>query len=122
VCCDLATGTVKSTALQDTDAVHDIAPAHAGNALITWGDGTAQLWDMDQVIGQQSAQPRVTLQTFDNNLWLITTPAGYFDCAPGVAQAIRWKQGEQSYPYDKYEQQFHRPDMVRTALKFSAGE
>lgn len=72
--------------------------------------------------GQQTAQPRATLQTFENNLWLITTPAGYFDCAPGVAKAIRWKQGERSYPYDKFEKEYHRTGLVQKSLKFNAGK
>ncbi len=123
VYCGLDTGTVKSTALQDTDAVYGITLTNTGNELITWGlGGTAQLWDLGKVTGQQTAQPRATLQTFENNLWLITTPAGYFDCAPGVAKAIRWKQGERSYPYDKFEKEYHRTGLVQKSLKFNAGK
>ncbi len=64
-----------------------------GTALVTRRtDGATQLWDFPAALTQSVPQPRATLYTFENDAWLITTPAGYFDCSPEVRQAIRWKQ------------------------------
>ncbi len=118
VCCDIATGEVKPTALGKVSQSLNIAMTSHGRELITCDvDGTAQLWDTTQLIARKTVEPRATLRSFEKNLWLITTPAGYFDCAPGVMQAIRWKQGEQCYPGGQFEQEYRRPELVRKALQ-----
>ncbi len=117
LCCNIETGEVKPTALNKLSPSLGLSLLRQGRELITWDvDGTAQLWDTADVLTQATAQPCATLHTFKNNLWLITTPAGYFDCAPGVTKGIRWQQGERSYPYEKFEKQYHRQDLVRKAL------
>ena len=118
LCCDIDTGETKPTTLGALSPFLGISLLRHGRELITWDvDGTASLWDSAEVIAQHTAQPRATLHTFANNLWLITTPPGYFDCAPGVTQGIRWQQGAQSYPCAKFEKQYHQPELVRKALE-----
>jgi len=116
--CDIATGEVKSIALSDISRSQSITLTRDGRQLLTCEvDGTVRCWDTAEVIAQHTMQPRATLQTFEDNRWLITTPTGYFDCTPEVLKAICWKQGEQHYPCAEFEQEYHQPDLVRKALQ-----
>ncbi len=117
VCCDLTTGEVKPTSLQVVIPFQSMMLARNGRELITWNtDGSAQLWDSAALLAPHPAEPRATLRAYDNNLWLVTTPAGYFYCAPEVKQAIRWQLGGTIYPCAQFEKQYYRPELVRKIL------
>jgi WD40 repeat protein len=49
--------------------------------------------------------------------WLVTTPGSFFDGSPGGCSLVRWRVGEAQYPFEHFEKQLHRPDMVAKILQ-----
>jgi hypothetical protein len=53
--------------------------------------------------------------------WLVVTPEGYFDASAHAYRSIRWNVDGELYPAEQYRGRFHRPDLVRQALRGVAG-
>lgn len=49
--------------------------------------------------------------------WCTTIPEGYFDCSANAARFIKWNVNGVLYPAERYMRRFHRPDLVRQALR-----
>jgi hypothetical protein len=49
--------------------------------------------------------------------WITTTPDGYFEGSPNLAQLIRWNVDGVLYPAAAYWDLYYRPDLVRQALR-----
>jgi len=54
--------------------------------------------------------------------WLIITGQGHYAGSPRAVEAISWRVGSKTYPAEKFEKQYHRPDLVRRALAGEAAE
>jgi WD40 repeat protein len=49
--------------------------------------------------------------------WIAYTPAGDYAGSPGVAEFIRWRDGDTLVPGERLETLHHRPDLVRRRLE-----
>jgi hypothetical protein len=78
--------------------------------------GILQLWDLQQIVDRETPRPLAGLRWFDHGKWLITTPDGYYDCSPDLVKDLVWKFNGTISPYQQYEKQYHRPELVRKAL------
>lgn len=47
---------------------------------------------------------------------LVYTPQGYYAGSPGTERLISWRIGDRYFPFDHFEERFHRPDLVMKAL------
>jgi len=114
---DLATGEIKR---KEKRFGTDISYRHLfdknARCVVVLDSGAAQLYDMNQQLNHDQLLPFATLRWFNGGKWLITTPDGYYDCSPDLTKDLRWKFNGELYPYEHYEKQYHRPDMVRKAL------
>jgi hypothetical protein len=100
------------------DYVTDIFLASPGGIVLTGLQFTDRIdiWKTADLLTAPAPRPRATLYPFSNGQWLITTPDGYFDCSPQVPAVIRWIRQGQNYPYEQFEPQYHKPELVRQAL------
>jgi len=74
-------------------------------------DGTTRLWNIQT--GKELAQ----MFTFDNDEWVTITPEGYYTASLNGAKYINVSIGTQSYSIDQYESIYHRPNIVKLAIK-----
>lgn len=75
-------------------------------------DGSVTLWE--------TATARSVAMFFgleSNTQWLTMTPQGYYDCSLEAASMVDWRLGDQVLPFDQFEGKYHRPDLVRRALR-----
>ncbi len=49
--------------------------------------------------------------------WFVTTPEGYFDGSADAARFVMWYLDGVFYPAERYLGRFHRPELVRRALR-----
>jgi len=80
-------------------------------ALSGSGDTTTRLWNVQT--GKEVAQ----MLTFDNDEWVTITPEGYYTASLNGAKYLNVSIGTQSYSIDQYEAIYHRPDIVKLAIK-----
>src|SRR5207244_7040704 len=59
--------------------------------------------------------PAAALPTGGN--WIATTPDGYFEGSANLAPFVRWSVDGVLYPAATYWDVYHRPDLVRQALR-----
>jgi len=71
---------------------------------------------LSQLLHERHPQTFATLRRFDGGKWLLTTADGHYDCSPDLTTDLAWTFDGVLYPYQQYEKQYHRPDMVRKAL------
>jgi len=71
---------------------------------------------LSQLQHERYPQVSATFRWFDGGQWLVTTADGYYDCTPDLAKNLAWKFNGAMYPYQQYEKQYHRPDLMRQAL------
>jgi WD40 repeat protein len=60
--------------------------------------------------GERAAPP-------ESGEWFVTTPEGYFDCSANAAPFVYWNVGGTLFPAERFFRRFHRPDLVRKALR-----
>lgn len=59
----------------------------------------------------------------DNQRWVIWTPSGYYDAAPGAEELIGWQVNRSAdeaalfYPVSKFRYQYYRPDVIDRVLE-----
>jgi WD40 repeat protein len=89
---------------------------------IAGGDeaGTVRWWDAKS--GRVLAtffllSVRQSVKGFPVSDWIVLTPEGYYEGPQGVERFIRWRLGSQLLPAKIYEHTFHRPDLVRKAMR-----
>jgi WD40 repeat protein len=130
-CWDVQTGTLVSTYTGHTDRVATVAFSRDDRQLLSGSyDGTVKVWDIASgrilvtllVVVPPGADYRTNNQDHylddSDPLWLAVTPEGYYDCADGADQIVKWRFGDdQLYPFYQFEETFRRPDLVRKALK-----
>lgn len=87
------------------------------------GDGTVRFYpnDIAQIEGGDP-QEALTLYLHGDGRWVLYTPSGYYDAAPGAESLMRWqleRSATQLPELQTSEQQrarFYRPDIVRQVL------
>ncbi len=89
-----------------------------GKAMLSQDSLGVHLWDTQQLLSEENPLPRATFNWFDGGKWLITTPQGYFDCSPELTGSLDWTYAGKLYPYQQFEQQYHKPELVRQALSW----
>src|SRR5205085_10673706 len=86
-------------------------------ALAAYGDGTIRWYRM--------ADGKELLAFFphkDRKRWVLWTPSGYYDAAPGAEDLIGWhvNNGRDAaadfYPASRFFEQFYRPDIVSEVI------
>ena len=82
------------------------------------GDGTVRWYRLSD--GKQL----LTLYMHpDNQRWVIWTPSGYYDAAPGAEELIGWQVNRSEdeaalfYPVSKFRYQYYRPDVIDRMLE-----
>jgi len=79
------------------------------------GESALLLWRAS--ISAESSTAAVRLAALNGgDDWLIATDSGYYDCSLDAGRNIAWRIGPHIYPFDQFEEVFHRPDLVRRAL------
>ena len=59
----------------------------------------------------------------DQKRWVLWTPSGYFDCAPGAEELLGWHvnngpdQAADYFPLSKFRQTYYRPDVIDLILE-----
>jgi WD40 repeat protein len=74
-------------------------------------DGTTRLWNVQT--GKEIAQ----MLAFEDGEWVTITPEGYYTASLNGAKYINVSIGTQSYNIDQYEAIYHRPGIVKLAIK-----
>jgi hypothetical protein len=80
-------------------------------------DGKVRIWS------SRSRQLLLTLQVFPAHdsrtpgAWIAYTPDGYYDGSPDIKDFLQWRQEDRLYPAARFEQEYHRPDRVLSALQ-----
>ena len=59
----------------------------------------------------------ITLQYLDKENWVVYTPDGYFDATPNAKEFIGWSVGMQTYPAEKYWDQYYRPGLFAKVIE-----
>ncbi|OAD20108.1 peptidase C14 caspase catalytic subunit p20 [Candidatus Thiomargarita nelsonii] len=80
-------------------------------ALSGSGDTTTRLWNV------QTGKEVAKMVGFENGEWVTITPEGYYTASLNGAKYINVSIGTQSYNIDQYEAIYHRPDIVKLAIK-----
>jgi|GEM_PF-2440228 len=113
---DAATGQLKQTVAISEFLAAPHLTADGRMAVTDDRDGRLQLWDTQGVLNGQPPILRATLEWFAGGKWLITTPQGYFDCSPDLPPFLTWKLDGETFPYEKFEEEYYKPYRVQQAL------
>jgi WD40 repeat protein len=115
---DIQTATLKRTLTDSGRTVEDVVYSPNGRLLANDDDGgVIDLWDAEngRLLATFMSLPS-RKSTFARE-WLVTTPEGYFDCSANAAKYILWNLNGVLYSAESYWNKFHRPDLVRKALR-----
>ncbi|AEE48141.1 caspase family protein [Haliscomenobacter hydrossis] len=93
------------------DALNRVVAAGLGDGTICW-------------YNYQNGQPLLSLFIHpDRKRWVLWTPSGYYDAAPGAEEFLGWhlNQGQDKaaefYPLSKFRSTYHRPDVIDLILE-----
>lgn len=94
-----------------TLGVDTVAFSPDGKTLISGSDdATTKIWSAGD------GRLLMTLITFKDGNWLITTPEGFYDGSAGAMKYVTWRSGDRLYGEAQYHQQFNRPEIVKARL------
>jgi Caspase domain/WD domain, G-beta repeat len=92
-----------------------------GNQVVAagLGDGTIRWYRF------LDGKPLLTLYIHpDRQRWVLWTPSGYFDCAPGAEELLGWHLNRgpdreaEYYPLSKFRDKYYRPDVIDRILEY----
>jgi WD40 repeat protein len=87
--------------------------SHEGRVKL-WDSATGKLLLTIMVIPVPTGKPAG--HSIASKEWIIYSPEGYYDASPGARNYIKWNVGSELLPLEKYEQQFHKPELLRKIL------
>ncbi len=79
-------------------------------------DNTTRLWNIE------TGQEIVQMLSFEDGEWITITPEGYYTASLNGAKYLNVRIGNEVYGIDQFESQFHRPDIVKLAIKLGDTE
>ncbi len=79
-------------------------------------DGSIKLWDI------QSGDLLVTLIALNEEDFIMTTPDLYYMTTKQGANGLAFRIGEKIYPFDQFDLQFNRPDIVLERIGYASPE
>jgi len=78
----------------------------------SWSESSAlTLWNMP------TKKPLASFLGFDAGVnWFVSTPEGYFHCAPSAESLVSWQVGKLALTLEQLASKYQRPEVVRKAL------
>ncbi|RZL17216.1 MAG: peptidase C14, partial [Pedobacter sp.] len=113
---DAAGTKVWSTALPETGWAVNIS-SNDKTVVVAMGDGTIRWYSM--------ADGKELLAFYlrnDNKRWILFTPTGYYDAAPGAENFLGWhinngfEKVPEFFPVSRFREQYYRPDVIDAIL------
>ncbi len=89
------------TALMNKDGTR-LYSAHIDGSVKIWNPAHGTL--LAQMVG------------FSDGQWITFTQDGYFDCSAQGSRYASWKQGEDLFPFELYDELFHKSSIIEDAL------
>lgn len=113
---DVAAGRILADTRGHTARVSSVASIPGGKTILTasW-DGTVKLRDPD-------GRERVAVVGMLDGDWLATTPDGTFAGSIDGGRYVAWRIGRELYPFERYEDVFRKPDILRDRITGKAPE
>ena len=117
LCWDFPSGKLQHTVKISEAPVRNMLLA-GNDTLVTSDDdhNGISLQPVNSLLRGTPANAYATLYNFYQNTWLAVSSQGYFDCAPAASKLFSWRYQGESYPYEKFEQEYHQPELLRKAL------
>lgn len=73
-------------------------------------DGSIKIWNFPH------ASSIASMVGFSDGQWITFTQDGYFDCSSHGSRYAQWKQDEDFFPFELYEELYHKPAIIEDAL------
>ncbi|MFH2096379.1 MAG: caspase family protein [Bacteroidota bacterium] len=114
---DTQTGALQTVFSGHTDSITGSALLGDGNKLVTTSlDGSVRIWDM------ANGSEIVTLYTVDATDFILKTPDYYYYATKNAKEEIGFTFGMKFYPFEQFDLQYNRPDIVLERLGCSTPE
>ncbi len=89
-----------------------------GGTLVTGSeDGSVKIWN------SRSGRLLATLLVLPPRSsglscaeWVAFTPNGFFEGSRGAGRFLSWTAGDRKHPFEKFKNQFRRPDLLRKSI------
>ncbi len=120
ICWDLPSGHRRPAVKLSDEHLRYMLPA-GKNTLVTCDDNNdIAIRPAHPLLAGTPVPACATLYNFDQDIWLAVSSQGYFDCSIPASKAFCWQYQGELYPYEKFAEQYHRPDLLRKALEATA--
>lgn len=104
---DIMSGEQIGTFVGHSGRIHDLDISADGRYLITGSsDGTARLWNL------QDQQELASFTAVGREDYVVNTPDNYYTASKGAASGLAFSKGGKTYPFDQFDLQLNRPDLV----------
>ena len=79
-------------------------------------DNTTRIWDVF------TGKEITSLIGLDMSDWVISTPDNYYACSKGALDIMAFKIGSRAYPFEQFDIQYNRPDIVLSRMNIASKE
>jgi len=109
---DVETGNEILSLTRNTEWFLAIAFSPDGRLVLSGNrDGKTSLWNIE------TGKVAIQMVDFDDGEWVTITPEGYYTASLNGAKYLNVRVGNEVYGIDQYEAIYHRPDIVKLAIK-----